>query len=170
MSKVATAGLALICLTFLAMPMSAQLIPHGNIYVGGAWGKSDFVLDRDTFKGWNASIEAIPFHRFSFVGVVFDGSGLYRPGITQYNLLGGVRVAATFAKWRPFVHVLGGIQKLKSDGVSYQPTEVDFGGGLDYKLPFRNFSWRLQADYAHTRLLSASQNHVRASTGIVYRF
>ena len=170
MSKVATAVLALMCLTCLAMPMSAQLIPHGNIYVGGAWGKSDFVLDRDTFKGWNASVEAIPFHRFSFVGVVFDGSGLYRPGITQYNLLGGVRVAATFGKWRPFVHVLGGVQKLKSDGVSYQPTEVDFGGGVDYKLFFRNFSWRLQADYAHTRLLSASQNHVRASTGIVYRF
>jgi hypothetical protein len=47
---------------------------------------------------------------------------------------------------------------------------VDLGGGVDYKLFIRNLSWRLQADYMHTRVLSASQNHVRASTGIVFRF
>lgn len=170
MSKIAAAGLALICLMLFATPMPAQLIPHGNVYVGGAWSKSDFILDRDTFRGWNASAEALPLHRVSFVGLVFDGSGLYRPGISQYNILGGVRLAASFQKWRPFVHVLGGVQRLSSDGIKYQPVEVDFGGGADYKLPFRNFSWRLQADYAHTRLLSASQNHVRVSTGIVYRF
>lgn len=170
MSKIAAAGLALTCLTLFATPMSAQLIPHGNVYVGGAWSKSDFILDRDTFRGWNGSAEAIPFHRFSQVGVVIDATGLYRPGISQYNILGGVRLAASFGKWRPFVQVLGGVQRLKSNGTSYQPGEVDFGGGADYKLPFQNFSWRLQADYAHTRLLSASQNHVRVSTGIVYRF
>ena len=47
---------------------------------------------------------------------------------------------------------------------------VDVGGGLDYKLPFRNFSWRVQGDYVHTRYLSAEQNDVRGSTGIVWRF
>ena len=50
------------------------------------------------------------------------------------------------------------------------PEPANVGGGLDYKLPFRNFSWRVQGDYVHTRYLSAEQNDVRGSTGIVWRF
>jgi hypothetical protein len=169
-SKFAAAAAALTCLILFSLPMSAQIIPHGNLYVGGSWAKADFVIRRDTYKGWNASVEAIPFARFSYVGLVFDGSGLYRPGITQYNILGGPRLSARFGKWRPFVHVLGGIQKINSSGNAYSPTAIDAGGGADYKLFFRNFSWRIQADYVHSRLLSASQNQIRASTGIVFRF
>jgi hypothetical protein len=46
----------------------------------------------------------------------------------------------------------------------------DFGGGADRRLPFKNFSWRLQFDYVHSHLLSANQNDYRGSTGIVWRF
>jgi hypothetical protein len=79
-------------------------------------------------------------------------------------------LAHTFGKWRPFVHGMAGVQLVKVNDIRYRPLAVDFGGGADYKLPFRNFSWRFQADYLHTHLLSATQNDVRGSTGIVWRF
>lgn len=172
MSKTAAAVLALLCLMVLSMPMSAQLVPHGNVYLGASYADSYDVTVRYPFKGWNASAEAIPFSRYPFVGVVVDASGLYNSthGITQYNILLGPRLSHRFGKWRPFVHAMAGIQIAPVNDVRYHPLAIDFGGGADYKLPFRNFSWRLQADYLRTHLLSANQNDVRASTGIVWRF
>jgi hypothetical protein len=171
-SKTTAAVLAVLCLMLLSMPMSAQLIPHGNAYVGVSYAESYDVTIRYPFKGWNASVEAIPLSRYSFVGLVLDGSGFYNSshGINQYNILLGPRVAHTFGKWRPFVHAMAGIQMVNVNDVRYHPLAIDVGGGFDYKLPFRNFSWRVQADYIHTHLLSAYQNDGRASTGIVYRF
>ena len=172
MSKTAAIGVALLCLMTLPMPMSAQLVPHGNVYLGASYAESYDVTIRYPFRGWNASAEAIPLSRFSFVGLVLDASGFYNGsnGIHQYNLLLGPRLAHAYGKWRPFVHAMAGLQLATVNDIRYHPVEVDFGGGADYKLPFRNFSWRLQADYFHTHLLSAEQNDVRASTGIVWRF
>lgn len=172
MSKTAAIILASACLMLLSVPMSAQLIPHGNAYLGVSYAESYDVTVRYPFKGWNASAEAIPLSRFSFVGLVLDGSGFYNTthSINQYNILLGPRLAHTFGKLRPFVHAMAGIQMVTVNDIHYRPLAVDFGGGVDYKLPFRNFSWRLQADYLHTHLLSANQNDARASTGIVYRF
>lgn len=172
MSKTAATVLAFVCLMLLSMPMSAQLVPHGNVYLGASYADSYDVTIRYPFKGWNASAEAIPLSRYPFVGLVLDGSGLYNRthGITQYNIVLGPRLSHTFGKWRPFVHAMAGIQMVSVNDVKHRPLEIDLGGGVDYKLPFRNFSWRLQADYFHTHFLSANQNDVRASTGIVYRF
>ena len=170
MSKTAAVVLAFVCLMLCALPMSAQLIPHGNAYVGVSYSSSVYVTTRDSFRGWNGSLEFIPFSRFSFVGLVVDVSGAYRPGISQYNFVAGPRLAANFGKLRPFVQGFAGIKRVAVNGITYPPLAVDVGGGLDYKLPFRNFSWRLQADYVHTRYLSAEQNDVRGSTGIVWRF
>ena len=172
MSKIAATVLALFCLMLLSMPMSAQLIPHGNVYAGVSYADSYDVTVRYPFKGWNASAEAIPLSRYPFVGLVFDASGFYNSshGIHQYNFVLGPRLAHTFGKWRPFVHAMAGVQLATVNDVRYHPLAIDFGGGADYKLPFRNFSWRLQADYLHTHFLSATQNDVRASTGIVWRF
>ena len=172
MSKTAATVLAFVCLMLLSMPMSAQLIPHGNVYLGATYADSYDVTVRYPFKGWNASAEAIPLSRYPFVGLVLDGSGFYNNthGITQYNILFGPRVSRTYGKLRPFVHAMAGIQMLTVNDIKYHPLALDFGGGADYKLPFRNFSWRLQADYLRTHFLSAYQNDVRASTGIVWRF
>jgi hypothetical protein len=171
-SKSAATVLALLCLRLLSLPMSAQLVPHGNVYVGVSYAESYDVTVRYPFKGWNASAEAIPFSRYSFVGLVADASGLYNSshGITQYNFLIGPRFARMYGKWRPFVHAMAGLQIAPVNDVRYHPLALDFGGGVDYKLRFRNFSWRLQADYLRTHFLSAYQNDARASTGIVYRF
>jgi hypothetical protein len=59
---------------------------------------------------------------------------------------------------------------VNSNGFVYNPVAIDIGGGADYKLRFKNFSWRLQGDYMHGHYASANQNDYRASTGIVWRF
>jgi len=171
-SKTAAAVLVLVCLALLSRPMSAQLIPHGNVYAGASLNQSEIVISNNKLhmKGWNGSVEAIPFTRFSHFGLVFDASGFYRSGVTQYNFLAGPRLSVSHGKFRPFVHGLIGIQKLNTGTNKYSPFAFDVGGGLDYKLFFKNFSWRLQGDYLRTHYSSSNQNDLRASTGIVWRF
>jgi hypothetical protein len=171
-SKTVAAVLAALCLSLFSLPMSAQLIPHGNVYVGGSLERAEILIPNNKFtsRGWNASGEAIPFSRYTHLGFVLDGSGFYRPGITQYNLLFGPRYSFTVGKLRPFVHFMAGAQRLVSTGTQYDHLALDAGGGLDYKLFFKNFSWRIQGDYVHTHFLSNTQVGYRGSTGIVWRF
>lgn len=172
MPKIAAAALALMCLLLFALPLSAQFIPRGNVYVGGSLDRSEIIIPTNKYhlRGWNASVEALPFARFPHIGVVLDASGFYRPGITQYNALLGPRFSASFGKWRPFVQAMAGAQRLVSSGTAYDHLAVDVGAGVDYKLFFKNFSWRLQGDYLRTHYLSDNQTDLRGSTGIVWRF
>jgi hypothetical protein len=62
------------------------------------------------------------------------------------------------------------VRHTNSSGFITNQYQIDFGGGADYKLSFRNFSWRVQGDYMFSHFLSANQNDFRASTGIVWRF
>ena len=174
MSKTAAAVLAFAGWFFCSIPMSAQfngLLPSGNVYAGVSYGQLSNVVIKQSYRGWTASYEALPFSRFPHVGLVADGSGFYRSGgLVQYNIVGGPRLSTNFGKWRPFVHAMAGVRHLNSGGFVYNPLEIDVGGGIDYKLFFKNFSWRFQGDYMHTHYLSATQNDYRASTGIVWRF
>jgi hypothetical protein len=172
-SKTAAAVLAFAGLFLCSIPMSAQfggLLPKGNVYAGVSYGQLSNVVNKQSYRGWNGSIEDMPFSRFTHLGLVIDGSGFYRSGVTQYNALGGPRLSTNIGRWRPFVQAMAGIRHLNSSGFVYNPIEIDVGGGADYKLFFRNFSWRVQGDYMHTHMLSATQNDYRASTGIVWRF
>ncbi|HET6181119.1 MAG TPA: hypothetical protein VFE61_29645 [Candidatus Sulfotelmatobacter sp.] len=170
MSKTAATVLAFVCLALFSIPMSAQILPRGNVYGGISYGQFTEVVNKQSYRGWEGSGEAIPFARFPHIGFVIDGSGYYRSGVTQYNFLGGVRFSSTFGKWRPFVHVMGGIAHINSSGIIYSPAAIDVGGGADYKLFFKNFSWRLQGDVMRTHYASANQYNYKGSTGIVWRF
>ena len=175
MSKIAAAVLAFVGLTLFSLPMSAQLLPTGNVYVGVSYGQfTDASPSTYSYHGWNASAEAFPTPRFPRLGVVVDASGFYRTNaagkITQYNFLAGPRFSATFGRWRPFVHAMAGIQMVNSSGITYDPIAIDVGGGVDYRLRFKNFSWRVQGDGIRTNYSSAVQYDYRVSTGIVWRF
>ena len=173
MSKTAAVVLAFLSLVLFATSSRAQLLPSGNVYVGVAYGDSVDVINRYTFRGWNASVEDIPFARYTHLGVVLDGSGFYRQGVQQYEVLIGPRLSFNYGKWRPFVHVMAGAQRTTSDGLTHYPIAEDVGGGVDRKFQFlfmKHFAWRLQFDYMHTHLLSATQNDIRGSTGLVWRF
>ena len=173
MSKSAAAALAFVGFLLCSIPMSAQfngLLPNGNVYAGVSYGQLTNVVNTQSYRGWNGSFEALPFTRFPHLGLVGDASAFYRTGVTQYNFLGGPRLSTNYGKFRPFIHAFAGIRHLNTSGFVYNPLEIDVGGGADYKLPFKNFSWRMQGDYMHTHLLNAIQNDYRASTGIVWRF
>jgi len=168
--KIAAAVLALVCLTLFSIPMSAQLLPRGNVYGGVSYGQLTDVINKQSYRGWEASAEDLPFARFSHLGFVLDGSGYYRSGVKQYVGLFGPRLSTNFGKWRPFIHAMAGIRHINSNGFVYNPIAIDIGGGVDYKLWFKNFSWRLQGDYIHGHYASAYQDDYHASTGIVWRF
>lgn len=173
MSKTAAVVLAFLSFMLCATCSRAQLLPSGNVYVGVGYGDSVDVINRYTFRGWNASFEDFYFTRHPHIGVVLDGSGFYRLGVQQYNLFLGPRLSFNYGKWRPFVHIMVGAQRATSDGVSHYPLAEDAGGGVDRKFQFlfmKHFSWRLQFDYTRTHLLSATQNDIRGSTGLVWRF
>jgi len=172
-SKNAAVVLAFLSLTILTTPSRAQLIPSGNVYVGASYADSVDVVNRYTFRGWNASVEAFPLRRLSYLGFVLDTSGSYRLGVQQYDFFLGPRLSMHYGKWRPFVQIMGGVQRSTSAGITKWPIAEDLGGGVDRKFQFlfmKHFSWRLQFDYSRTHLLSATQNDIRGSAGIVWRF
>jgi hypothetical protein len=80
-------------------------------------------------------------------------------------------VSFSAGKFRPFAEALfGGAHINISNGVgSDNSFATALGGGLDYKI-IRPVAWRFQGDYVQTRLLGATQNNIRLSTGIVLRF
>ena len=83
MSKTAASGLAFLVLLLFSIPMSAQfngLLPNGNVYAGVSYGQLTNVVNKQSYKGWNGSFEALPFTRFPRLGLVIDGSGFYRRG------------------------------------------------------------------------------------------
>ncbi len=178
MSKTAAVVLAFLSLTLFPTTSKAQLIPSGNVYVGAAYADSEDVVatNRLAARGFDASAEAFPFHRFSYVGIVLDLSGGFTKGVAntgtiqQYNGVLGPRISRNYGKWRVFAHAMGGYQEGLSGGMTFHSIAIDGGGGVDRKLPFKNFSWRVQFDYVHTHVLSANQNEYRASTGVVWRF
>ena len=61
--KTAAVVLAFLSLMVFTPASRAQdrLIPTGNVYVGAAYADSVDVVNRYTFRGWNASVEVIPF-------------------------------------------------------------------------------------------------------------
>jgi len=172
-SKTAAAVLAFAGFILFSIPTSAQfnkLLPNGNVYGGVSYGQLTDVINQQSYRGFEGSFEALPFTRFPRLGLVADGSGYFRTGVTQYVFVGGPRVSVNFGRWRPFVHAMAGIRHINSYSFVYNPIAVDVGGGLDYRLGFKNFSWRFQGDYLHGNYGSAQQNDYRASTGIVWRF
>jgi len=172
-SKTAVSVLAFLGLLLFSVPMSAQfngLLPNGNVYAGVSYAQLTDQVNKQSYKGWTGSFEALPFTRFPRVGLVLDGSGFYRKGVTQYNAVAGPRISTNFGKWRPFVQAMAGIRHLNSNDFVYNPIVIDVGGGVDYKVWFKNFSWRFQGDYMHTHYASATQNDYRATTGVVWRF
>jgi hypothetical protein len=169
-SKTAAVVLALLSLLLLPTVSKAQLIQSGNVYAGVAYADSEDVIDHLTFRGFDGSVEVKPSLRFSYLGFVLDGSGIYRPGVVQYNAVIGPRISKNYGKWRVFAHATAGIQFTTTGGESFSPIIEDVGAGADRRIPFKHFSWRFQLDVVHSHLLDANQYDVRGSTGLVWRF
>ncbi|MGC1370870.1 MAG: hypothetical protein WA824_01915 [Candidatus Sulfotelmatobacter sp.] len=170
MSKTAAVVLGFLSLTLLTTASKAQLIQSGNVYAGVAYATSDDVINRLSFRGWDGGVEVKPFISHPHLGFILDLSGVYRTGVEQYNAVLGARLSKNYGKWRVFAHAGVGIQQTVTSGEAFNPFLEDGGAGVDRRLPFKRFAWRLQGDYVHSHLLHANQNDARISTGLVWRF
>jgi hypothetical protein len=169
-SKTATVVVALVIIMLIPTASKAQLIQSGNVYAGVAYSSSVDVINRGSYRGWDGGVEVKPFIRTPYLGFILDFSGIYRSGVQQYNAILGARVSKNYGKWRVFAHAGGGIAQLTTFNEAFNPILEDGGGGVDRRLPFKRFAWRLQGDYVHSHLLHANQNDFRVSTGLVWRF
>jgi hypothetical protein len=169
-SKTAAVVLAFLSLILFATASNAQIIQSGNIYAGVAYANSVDVINRLSFRGWDGGVEVKPFASRPYLGFIFDASGIYRSGVQQYNGVLGARISKNYGKWRVFLHVGGGLQQMTTGGEAFNAVIEDGGGGVDRRLPFKKFAWRLQGDYVHSHMLDAVQNDFRISTGLVWRF
>ena len=141
--------------------------------------------------GWEASVEGkfVPF-----LGIVADVSGHYGSqsftenvpvpvggsGPITVNVTGheqeylfGPRLSVPVGKVRPFAEVFVGVAHIHTGGSLPSPSNTSFayavGGGLDYRL-FGPVAARVEGDYLRTKFYSSTQNNLRLSAGIVFRF
>jgi hypothetical protein len=123
-----------------------------------------------SLNGWEGSAQ----YKFTdWLGGVADFSGDYGSiggvGTSLHCFLFGPQVSFP-AKLSPFAHVLIGGAHSSIGGVGDNAFAAAIGAGFDYKVE-HGLSWRIfQADYLATRFGSNTQNNVRVSTGIVFRF
>ena len=86
-----------------------------------------------------------PFARFPRLGWSLDGSGFYATTLRSYAIRFSRRSRAFHSPTENGVLLCtpwAAFTMINSNGIKYHPFAIDFGGGADYKFPFRNFSWR----------------------------
>ncbi|HTS58946.1 MAG TPA: hypothetical protein VMH03_15490 [Terriglobales bacterium] len=170
----------------------------GNVFGGYSYGNADYLPNRVSINGWEASGEA---KFLPFLGVVADFGGQYGSpnftiqspcpvtnafsclppqhpqtatiSITQYSFLFGPRFSIQVKKLRPFAHALFGASHLYEHTPLVSSTDTAFsyalGMGLDYRFNHR-FGWRVQGDALETQFFNAWQTNLRVSTGLVISF
>jgi opacity protein-like surface antigen len=188
MLKSASIAIALFLFSALA---NAQIPTSGNIFVGYSFENASASaldnIDRPNLQGWEGSLEG---KLAPFFGIVTDFSGHYgaqtftevtpngliNASVTghEYEVLFGPRISVPVGKITPFGEFLVGLAHISSSGSGAGfPSNTSFattvGGGIDYKI-FRPVALRVEGDYIRTNFFSTSQNNIRLSTGIVFRF
>ena len=121
-------------------------------------------------NGWELSGQ----YKFaSWLGGVADLDAHYglpsQSNIRTLSFLAGPQISFP-APISPFVHILAGIGRIRTAGISDSSFSAAIGGGFDMHIaPF--ISWRIfQADDVVTRFFGGTQNNARFSTGLVFRF
>jgi opacity protein-like surface antigen len=172
--------------------LAVAQVPGGNVFFGYSYYNTDLSsIDRANTNGWEASVEGkvVPFlgfvadvdshygsQNFPICPVVPPGGGgsgcsSFNADVTERNFLFGPRVSFSVGKFRPFIEGLFGGAHVDANngGGSDTSFATALGGGLDYKI-IKPLAWRFQGDYVQTRFFGTTQNNVRLSTGIVFRF
>ena len=121
-------------------------------------------------NGWSTSAA---FNLTRNFGGVAELTGQYGYHANLRDFAAGPQVLLPHGKMIFYAHLLFGRGRTFIDqgyGAGDTQRAYLFGGGID--MPFRrHFDLRLiQADYIRTDLLQQTQNNVRLSTGIVYRW
>jgi len=167
---------------------AAQIPTGGNIYFGYTYYNTNLSVSRGNLNGWEGSLEG---KLFPLLGIVADITGHYgsqqfpNPGATCviggvcpplsanahiYQAMFGPRLSVPVGKFRPFGEFEVGVGHVNTNGFGSDTSfATAVGGGLDYTI-VRPIAWRFQGDYVRTKFFSRTDNNLRLSTGIVFRF
>lgn len=176
---------------FLFAGLASAQLPGGNIFLGYSFENTnsstlDLDLSRPNLHGWEASFEG---KLLPWVGLVADVAGHYGSqsfveltpnGPVNINVTGhqqeylfGPRVSVPVGKITPFAEVMVGLAHIHTGGTLPGPSNTSFatavGGGVDYRV-FHPLALRLEGDYIRTKFFNATQNNLRLSAGVVFRF
>jgi opacity protein-like surface antigen len=187
----------LLCLLVVTAPVLAQDEARAELFGGYQWlrastGAPVSGIDHFSLNGWNASFSGF-FNRY--LGVTGDFSGTYGTPSVDVPLLGRIGVdthlytymvgpvvrAPNDGPIQPFAHVLFGAAYVGGSagipvfgGLSVGDTDTGFawaaGGGVDFKVSPRFAIRAAQFDFLQTHIGGDSQNNIRYSGGIVFRF
>jgi opacity protein-like surface antigen len=186
----------LFCLLVVTAPVLAQDEARAEVFGGYQWFRASSGVpisgvDHFSLNGWNASFSGF-FNRY--LGVTGDFSGSYGTPSVNVPTVGSVGVkthvytfmfgpvvrATNDGPVQPFAHVLfGGARVSASVSVLGIPIPVDTsdsgfawaaGGGVDFKISPRLAIRAAQFDFLQTHIGGDSQNNIRYSGGIVFRF
>jgi opacity protein-like surface antigen len=182
------------CVAFVILifaGLAGAQAPSGNIFFGYSYENASSTAlnigaNRANLQGWEASLEG---KFLPWIGIVADFSGHYgsenataitTTGPEVVNVTGhelevtfGPRVSVSVGKLTPFAEIMGGVGHMNTGGTFSGPSNTSFasavGGGIDYRV-FHPVALRIEGDYVTTRFFGNTQNNLRLSTGIVFRF
>lgn len=160
--------LALILAAISPAIHAQAILPRANVFLGYSYNHLNFG------QGATSNVNGYEFSGegqvLPFLGLVADYSGYYgSSNLHEQNFLFGPRVSATVGRFTPFGQILFGAAHIGSLGASDTSFGQAVGGGLDYRLS-GPVSWRNQLDYLRTGFFGTTQNNVRFSTGLAFRF
>ena len=169
---------------------AAQIPTGGNVFFGYTYYNTKLSVSNGSLNGWEASLEG---KLFPLLGIVADITGHYGsqhfpvvvecpagvipcgPGSASanahiYEAMFGPRLSVPVGKFRPFAEFEIGVGHVTTNGFGSDTSYATaVGGGLDYKI-VRPIAWRFQGDYVRTKFFGQTDNNLRLSTGIVFRF
>lgn len=186
-------------LLLFSMGASAQETPKAEVFAGYSYVRANlgYGIPAIDFNGGSASFA---YNLNDWLGVVGDFGGYHNGSIaggpfesTIYTYLFGPKFSMHMGRWTPFaqtlfggVHASGGLNGGPAgiirpqgnvpgfSGGSANSFAMAIGGGLDANVT-HHFAVRVgQIEYLMTRFIvfgnSATQNNLRVSGGIVFRF
>ena len=157
-----------------SVPLRAQDTPRVQVFGGYSYTRFDSpsfgFANASNLNGYNFSPA---YNIIPGFGVVAELSGQYNSKMNLRDLAVGPQILFPRGNKTFFGHLLiGDGRSFVNVGFGEGDTSraVILGGGMDLDVTPR-FAWRVfQLDYVHTGLFSTTQNNVRVSTGLVYRW
>ena len=169
------AGVLLLLLTIgTAWPSAAQEMPRIQVFGGYSYTRYDtpsFGFANTT--GLNGYTFSPAYNVIRGFGVMAELSGQYKTGANLRDVAVGPQFLYARGNMLLSAHVLfGEARSLVQVGGPQEDSSrvVSFGGGLDYTISSRFAVRAFQVDYLHTSLFNTTQNNLRFSTGLVYRW
>lgn len=153
----------------------AQETPKLESFLGYSYLRSDAqtfgAADNLDLHGWNAAFQV---NANKWLGIKADFSGHYEPDSStdskSHSFLAGPVFTLRGDRLSPFSHVLLGVVRDENNSGEDTGFGMAVGGGLDVTLS-RKFALRLfQADYLMGNSFDETQNNLRLSSGLTFRF